>query len=141
MKFLTSLCLAMLFPSACLASGSFPLLSLTEVSVKYQQFLPGAVDPMITNAPLSHQLDKELNLTVDADVFKYGYWHNVVHSQTDQFQFRKVGWEIQLGVRAGKYLDLYYEHWSQHLLDAVSKEAFPRQDGLGLRIYLYRRGQ
>lgn len=114
-------------------------MDLNEASIKFQQFFPGAVDPMITNAPLSKHLDKELNLNVNMDVLTYGYWNNTVHSQTDQYQFRKVGWEFEFGAHVGSKLDVYYSHWSQHWLDYYSTEAFPRQDGVGIRLYLYKK--
>lgn len=132
-----SILAATMLPDTTVLTAPSPF-RLTEVSVKYQQLLPGAVDPMITYGPVSQRLDKELNLVVNSEVLKYGYWDNTVHSETDQSQFRKIGWELQLGVHATRFLDVFYEHYSQHLLDYSSKEAFPRQDGVGIKLYLYR---
>ncbi len=143
LQILTGACLALapitaMCQESTQAAEPLQLLSLRETSVKYQQYFQGGVDPMITGE-VGGQLDKELNLNVNTDVLKYGFWNNTVHSQTDQFQFRKIGWELQLGVRCGKYLDVYYEHYSQHFLDYAGKGAFPRNDGVGIKLYLYRK--
>lgn len=133
------------FSLARMAEASeWHLLELQDVYANYKQFLPGGRDPLITENGLPGRLmDKELNLHVDMDVLKYGYWHNMVHSMTDEDvnghgQFRLVGWNFQLGVHLGSYLDVQYEHFSQHLLDASLPYGFPVQDSIGIVLHLYR---
>lgn len=125
-------------------ADEFKPIEMQDVYVNYKQFFQGGRDPLITNNGLDGRLlDKELNLHFDMDVLKYGYWHNMVHSMTDQDerghgQFRVVGWNFQAGVHLGSYLDVQYEHYSQHLLDASLPYAFPVQDSIGIVLHLYR---
>ncbi len=126
-------------------AGEWKVLELDAVNVNYKQFTPGGRDPLISSNGLEGRyLDKELNLTVNSNLFKYGYWNNMVHSMTDQDldgrgQFRLVGWNMKLGVHLGPYLDVQYEHFSKHILDAPYAPGFPVQDSVGIVIHLYRR--
>ena len=136
--------------SQLLLAGELPdqkVLELEEASITLNQFLPGGSYPLITENGLSNRaLDKELNLNLNMSVFKYGFWDNRIHSMTDsgtngdRGQFRLIGWNFKLGVHLGKRFDIYYEHFSQHLLDAQFKWGrFPVQDSIGIKLILYRR--
>lgn len=132
----------------CLASmrgaHAWELIEMQDVYVNYKQFLPGGRDPLITGNGIPGQLmDRELNLHMDMDVLRVGYWHNMVHSMTAKDkdgggQFRVVGWNTQVGVHLCTYLDVQYEHYSQHMLDGTLPNGFPVQDSVGIVLHLYR---
>jgi hypothetical protein len=124
-------------------AAEWHVIDLDGVYVNYKQFMPGGRDPLVTENGLGHHMDKELNLHFDSTILKYGYWNNMVHSMTDEDvnghgQFRVVGWNFQLGAHLCKYLDVQYEHYSQHLMDAQLPYGFPVQDSVGIVLHLYR---
>lgn len=137
------------------ASEGWEIVNLTEVNVNYISFFPGSFDPLITeNASMpNRQLGKQLDLNVNMDFMKYGYWDNKVHSLTDDRinpndsagQFRLVGLNSRLGLRVSQHLEIGYFHYSQHLLDTgyqagngVSNH-WPVEDGLEIKLWLFRR--
>jgi len=81
---------------------------------------------------------QELNLQVDSVLFSYFYFNNRIHSQTDERQFRVVGWNFKLGISIWRNLDVEYEHFSRHLLDRNPAFDFPVQDSIGFRLYFNR---
>ncbi len=128
--------------------GAAEPFELNEVHIHYRDFFPNGHDPLITQNGLPNRgLGKELNLRVNTDVLTYGYWNNLVHSMTDEDaatgangQFRTVGWNFQLGLHATRWLDIEYEHYSQHLLDYDRRDQhFPVQDSIGIKLYLFRK--
>jgi hypothetical protein len=87
-------------------------------------------------------MGKQIDLNVNADILTYGFWENRVHSMTDETvdgpgQFRVVGWNYRIGVHVSKYLDVYYEHFSRHLLDTTYPTAFPVQDSFGIKLRIF----
>lgn len=67
------------------------------------------------------------------------YWDNkVVMNGTDN-QVRHVGWQWEAGVSLGGNLDVYWYHFSQHVLDAKEDERFPLQNYYGFRYIWYER--
>jgi hypothetical protein len=131
---------AMLLPEA---KADFKLLELHELSMGYKQFGPGGSDPLLTQNGLGHDQDKEIELLMNTSLLKFIYWNNRVHAGTDKDidghgQFRTVGWQFQFGVHLSSYLDVQYEHHSQHVLDYTEPFHFPVQDSIGIRIYFYR---
>lgn len=125
-------------------ADDFKLLDVSELSVTYKNFLDGGRDPLITSNGLSGKepgLGLELRFTVD--VLKYLYVANQVHSMTDSGldgtggQFRTVGWEYECGLRVAPFLNVFFYHHSQHLLDTTYQhDAYPVQDAFGFRLNL-----
>ena len=121
-------------------------MSIEELSVQYKHFLSGGSHPLITENGLSGKtLDKELNLTLNTNIFKYVYFNNFVHSMTDknvdgsQGQFRLIGWQYAIGAHLSSALDVGYYHFSQHLLDTTySHGHFPVENAIELKLYLIR---
>jgi hypothetical protein len=126
-------------------ASEWKLMSPRELKVGYTDFFQGGRDPLITSNGLPNRtLGKEVRLTMDLDVLRYFYWHNNVHTMTDEIketggkgQFRTVGWELDFGVRASKYINIYFHHHSQHTLDTqYQNDGFPVQDGVGFQLNL-----
>lgn len=121
---------------------------LREVSLSFRNYFPGGVNPLITyNGLPDRHLDKDVDVNLSIDLFRYFYWNNLIHSTTDKDsngsgQFRLIGWQFSLGVDFGRMWDWLpvmfgYAHHSQHLLDYASPYHFPVQDALEIRIFLY----
>lgn len=82
-----------------------------------------------------------LDLHVDLDLFdRLAFLNSMVHSMTDDTQFRLVGLQFRAGVHLHRTIDIYYEHYSQHLLD-VAPSGSNVYDSVGIRLYLYRDGK
>jgi hypothetical protein len=125
-------------------SDDFHILELKEVYVDYLSFFKGGRDPLITqNGLRDKHLDKELNLNLNMNLFKYGYFNSMIHSMTDKDsadhgQFRLVGLKFETGIRLTNWIEVGYHHFSQHLLDYNSPNAFPVQDAVQIRLFLLR---
>lgn len=108
---------------------------LRDVFIDYRDFT-FARDPVLSAA--GYELQKQLDLTLNSTLADYVFWKNKVHSQTDQRQFRLVGWESRVGITLHKNLELEYGHFSRHILDGVTPNEFPVQDWFGFRFYFNR---
>jgi hypothetical protein len=113
------------------ASASYGV-ELKELSVDYGRYLDGSYSLFVA-AP-----KERLNLNLDLGFLKYGYVKNVIHSMTDSGQFRLVGWQYQVGAHLGDHVDVYFEHFSRHLLD-TQQLRFPQENLVGVKLHIYRR--
>lgn len=118
---------------SCEASSDYGF-HLNEVSLDYARFKEGSRDAILAPSRPKERVDLNVNL----DLLRYFYLNNQVHSMTDTTQFRLIGWKYQLGVHLGSFADLYYQHFSQHILDQAYND-FPLENTIGLKLYLYRR--
>ncbi len=155
MKFIAEFLIAGLlfwFGMHCFATladaDEFHLIQLEEVRVDYMNFLPGGRDPLLSYNGLPNRAPgKELDVHIDSTIANYFYWNNMIHSTTDVYtdtrkddQFRVIGLNMELGVRLTSWLDVYYWHYSQHLLDTTyAYGGFPVLDAVGIHLYLYRK--
>ncbi len=143
---------------ACKGSRAADWLELDSVDIIYRSFLPGGVDPLITENPNlpNRTLGKELNLQMNTHMFDFIYWDAVVHSMTDEVfvpdhtysttgQFRMVGLELGLGIDFRRIysqlpVSFGYYHYSRHVLDTVyGSGPFPREDALEIKVHLFDR--
>ena len=120
--------------------ASADVLELKEVKVEYKKFLY-ARDPLFTLGNPKEQL----NIGIKTDLLGVFYWHSFVHGTTDNSQYRRVGLQMNLGVRLFNSLEFEYKHHSQHILDANypyrqegAPDKFPVEDSLGINIYLFK---
>lgn len=128
-----------IFPSDCFADA-FRLLS-TDMEVK--KFFKNSVVPLISDNGLKSAPDVEIGLNNKIGIVDFLYWKNTIHGMTDKTldgrsQFRAVGWKFEIGKSFG-WFDVFYHHHSQHELDnRYPVGAWPREDAVGIRIYLYK---
>lgn len=111
---------------------------LDEVSVNYKRYHEHARHPLFVDSSLKEGVDLRMNTDL---LFGTAFWDNLIHSNTDDAQYRHIGWNFRLGTRVTSFITLQYEHHSQHLLDtAYPFMKFPVEDSLGftLTIYQYR---
>lgn len=111
------------------------VVDLNEVSLEYKSFLGQGRDLLLY--PELHHEGMAINLGID--VLKYGFWDSQIGSLTTDAQFRAVWLDTRLGARVGP-VEAFFFHKSQHLLDRAHSflPKFPVEDGVGLKIYLYR---
>ena len=64
------------------------------------------------------------------------YADNRISSVVDQSQFRYVALDSEVGINTTVGLQLYYRHYSGHMLDATSTDRFPQENTVGLRFSL-----
>lgn len=131
----SSLKILILFFIAIPARAEFHLLETKEVYLDYMHYIDSRQPFLAPSYAATNDFDLHLNL----ELFNgYGFVDNMIHSSTDATQFRLVGWNYRAGVHIGPYADVYFEHYSQHLLDYTP--ASPNvYDGVGVRIYFYRK--
>lgn len=115
------------------------LLSLNQFALDYKNF--AAINPNARNLLIYPEPPKEgINLDINLDVLKYGYWDSEIQSLTTDGQYRAIGLETRLGVRLFDSLEVGYWHHSQHVLDRQiqSIPSFPVEDALELKIILFK---
>jgi len=74
-----------------------------------------------------------LNLS---DKWSVLYLNSEISSTTTKSQFGYVGLDSELGLNTTIGLQLYYRHFSGHLLDATSEDRFPEENVIGVRLNL-----
>lgn len=137
------LLLLALFMSLPSQASDFKFVELQKVDIQYRQYFPGGRHYLITHNGLpDRSLDKGVSIEANTDILKYLYWNNLIHSLTDKTsegrgQFRSVGWEFKLGVRALPFLSVEYYHHSQHVLDISQERGFPVEDAVNFNIHLF----
>ncbi len=121
----------LLLTLSCSAGDLAP--RLDEVSIDYARYKQDTRLPILYPNVPKERLDVNINFSF----LKIGYINNTIHSLTDANQFRLIGWHYQVGVRLGKWVDIYGDHFSQHLLDTQLSN-FPVENSAGIKFYLYR---
>lgn len=147
MKFLINLCNIILTIIAIVAlsfafskkanSAEISFISLDEVDLVYRNY---TLDP--NNRPLLiyPQSAKEgINVNINMDILKYGYWDNQIESLTTDSKYEGIGLQFSLGVRVTDWLDLGIWHHSQHTLDNADPyvQPFPEETAIEVKIILY----
>lgn len=123
-----------------LARADFRLIEMDETYINFKQYLPNGYSPFL---PPGSTLSRGVDLQLNTDVLAVGYVNNKVWSLMDQHQFRAVGWNYQVGVRLNSFIDVEYEHFSRHVLDAPSPtlsvgQKYPVEDSINIKFYLFR---
>lgn len=91
--------------------------------------MPFQRDSMI---PDRTKWDYEASLNFRANIKKL-YIESDLTGQTSKSRFRNMWWDYTLGIVITDYLDLVWDHRSQHLLD-LPKEKYDVRDSYGLRL-------
>jgi hypothetical protein len=129
------LCSFLLYLSRAAEAGENWFIQPDEVSVQYKSYHQSARHPLFVNSRLKEGID----LTMNTDfLFETLFWDNLIHTNTDDSQYRHIGWQFRLGTRVTSFLSVQYEHHSQHLLDsAYPHMKFPVEDSLGFTLTIY----
>lgn len=129
-KFLLLICL---LPTASYAE--WKVLEVDKLYVDTGQYLYASEPFLLPNYKPEYKLDVNLNLLMFDGVM---FFDNKIFSEMDNTQYRKVGWNYSIGIHFGPFFDAFFEHKSEHLLDATPTYA-SRYDLIGVRLYLYNR--
>jgi hypothetical protein len=109
------------------------ILETKEVSFEFLHFTHSRQPFLLPTNRAVNEINLNVNLSLLND---YMFIDNTVHSQTDIYQYRLIGWHYKVGFRLIPRVDFYFEHFSQHLLDYIPFMD-NTYDGIGVKIYLY----
>lgn len=87
--------------------------------------------------PIYPERPKEsLALNMNISPASWFHWKNRIHATTTSAQYRHVGWQLGLFVQPLDWLEVGFEHHSQHLLDRQGEHHFPVEDQVMVKLYL-----
>lgn len=118
-------------------SKDFKFIDVSAVYLDYMHYTFASEPWLLPTDQPTNRFDLHLDMDLLNHTF---FFNNMIHSETDMYQYRLVGWNYRFGVHLGRYVDAYMEHFSQHLLDAVPT-APNTYDAIGVRVYFYKRGE
>lgn len=116
--------------------ADFKLYEVDKLSIVYKKYFDGGRDPFLTqNGMLNAKLGDSVEIHFNTRLLRYLYWKNVVHGDTDESQFRRVGWQFQFGVNLHRFVSFGYFHHSQHMLDySYPHGGFPVMDAFKIEF-------
>ena len=85
---------------------------------------------------LNETTEDYVNLKFDLDIYKKIYWNNKISTEVTNKQFRHISWDFEAGVSATKNIDVYYRHYSGHVLDYTQTNRFNQENSIGIRFKL-----
>lgn len=111
------------------------LLCVSTLSVDYYRYLSPPRNPIVEDKELFQGLSLRMDLRALELKHSFLYMRNRVHGEMEPSQFRLIGWQYEVGIRAGP-IEVYQGHHSQHLLDMQGSQRFPVEDLVGIRLIL-----
>ena len=116
------------------------LLTVRELSFEAGKFTNDAVRNSYLETPNSFVLSHRTAVTWNVDLLcmYYGdicvFWNNKVEGLASQAAYKYVSWDFTSGV-AFKYLDIYYAHKSEHILEEERPaKTFPVSDTIMFKL-------
>lgn len=124
------------------SASKYRLLSLEDFSISYAQF-DHHRDPYVPERDdWLYRASTDFNISVLHTI----YWHNNVHTEAVRSgSVKTVGWHWVLGLRVNKYMDLFHEHHSRHVMEedresVNGKNVFPVEDSYGIKFKIVEDG-
>lgn len=128
------------------AQAQYKLLDVDVVNMQFAQFACNR-DPIIPELSCNDWRGRA-EINADLRVLEYLYWKNSIHGEGTNSAFKTMGWHFELGINVSKYIDIFYEHHSRHVLDqgnathfshdGMSRMTrFPVEDSYGVRFKFY----
>ena len=77
-----------------------------------------------------------LNLNFQIELAKKVYWRNKISSEITANQFRYIALDFDLEYNLSKRTDIYYRHYSGHVLDYQPRRNFREENSVGIRFKL-----
>lgn len=109
-------------------------IQVDELSLNYKKYAPSSRHPLFYNSVMKEGV--ELNMNTDLG-FGLLFWDNKIHTATNSGQYYLIGWQFLFGIHVFPWLDLQYEHHSQHILDdTYPNMKFPVEDSLGFKLWI-----
>lgn len=123
------------------AYAEFHIVDLNEVYLDYRNY--SMVNPNARNLLIYPDTPKEaINVGIKLDLLKYMYIDNEIQSITTDAQYKGIGLDLRIGVRATSWLEVGLWHRSQHVLDGTQSFMggnFPSEDAFNVKVYLFRK--
>jgi len=88
-------------------------------------------------APYDQMINRGFNLNLSLSAWDTIFWKGTVDSMGDESRLHEAGLTFRTGIHLYKYLDAFYGHNSQHLLDNTTGQNdahFPETDMYGISI-------
>lgn len=141
--------LVLMFSSSAFAQNKYSqyrLLSIEDFNISYAQF-DHQRDPYLPHydGQWAYRARADFNVAIMHTL----YWHNSVHTEAlKSGPVKTVGWHWILGLRLNKYMDLFHEHHSRHVMDedppvrydGDTTGVFPVEDSYGLKFKIVEDG-
>lgn len=83
---------------------------------------------------LNEKTQNFINLNFEINLHKKIYWKNKISTEVTSEQFRYVGYDFSLGIHMSNDLDIYYRHYSGHMLDYQGDNNFREENSVGVRF-------
>lgn len=120
-------------------------IALQEAMFEYKAYPLHSRQPLVTESDFpEREIAKRLSLSLNTNFLTYIYWNNRIDGFVTRWretgnaeQFRGIGWNFEVGVRAAPFLYVEYEHHSQHLLDIKGQRGFPVEDMVGFKLFFF----
>lgn len=122
--------------SANAFAAEYRLLDVEHFDIRYQEF-KNMRDPYV---PDTTDWKYRVSTNFRLGLAKTIYWDNNVHTEAVQSgTVKTVGWHWILGLRVSKYIDLFAEHHSRHVMEEYrptkdGHNVFPVEDSYGIKI-------
>lgn len=129
MNLLLALCMML---STTALAAEWRLLDVDQASVSFMKFKANRDPQIYSEEHFRHRVQFDLGL----QFLKYGFWKNNIHLETNRSQVKTAGWEYDMGVHLGPYIDVFHHHHSRHVLDSDNDipGKFPVEDSYGVRF-------
>ena len=117
-----------------------PVFKVRELSFGAGKYTNDNVRDSYLGTPKTFVLSHKTDVTFNVDLlcayqndFCF-FFNNKVEGQASSAAYKYVSWDFQLGL-ATPYIDLYYDHKSEHVLEEDRPaKAFPVQDAIMFRL-------
>lgn len=136
--FLVLTAMFLLLRGHAFGSDVFVVRNLSFTGGKYTQ--PASVRDPYLGSPRTFELVARTGIQWDVDLLCGYYndfcffWNNQVDGKTSQAAFKYVSWDFESGL-ATRYLDFYYSHKSEHVLEEERpQKTYPIQDSIMIRL-------
>jgi hypothetical protein len=119
-------------------ASEFHVVELNQLALDYKNY--GMLNDKARNMLIYPEHPKEsINIILNMDILKCGYWNSTIESMTTGSQYRAIGLETRLGFRPLQSLELGIYHHSQHVIDRphAYMDKFASEDAVELKLYLF----
>lgn len=117
--------------------GDFQLLDVDELSIDLYKVQDYRQTYWVEDY---EQMSHGVNINFNLRACRYLFMENQLHMLGTDSQLRQGGLHWRSGVNLGPYLDIYYEHHSNHVLERGREtREFPLENYYGARFYFLRK--
>lgn len=114
----------------------YRLLEVEHFDIQYQEF-KNIRDPYVSDI---ENLKYRVSTNFTLGLHRILYWDNKVHTEAlKSGTVKTVGWHWVVGLRVNKYIDVFSEHHSRHVMEEYratknGHNMFPVEDSYGVKL-------